>query len=760
MLHRTRSLALTLSLTLAGSLLAAGCGGGGGKDHSHRGDKAPAAVGSGSTTSPGVTPGGPGAPSGNLDPDNDGLTNDQEALFGTNPNDPDTDDDGIIDGRDLAPLFGASTYGPFESMYPAGAVHTRAEYRVAGLYGKSKVEKWAFGWSTTYTGTKATRSSDITEQKLVADLASRSQNSDFVPVDAAPKGSLTTFDTSKYQKTVLYSRYTIEYDLKSNQYDVGFRNRLPVAIKDSTNRPFASRTLPVRVEDQAATIVVQFSVQKGADKYKDDASGYTVPALTFQLFDGKDLPKAKLITDDVAVGAALNEFAYECRIPVPSVQGAAREWTLVVTPCWIAKTGAAPVVMSAADAGNLKIGAVARDQDLARGANDLQRVVAILSDVRGLTEDLRGLAGRSSFQSATTQHKTIIQKAKTPAGALQWTRTVATATASIAKVGIGVLVRTAEHTTYSTTGDLASLMPADEAVRYAAILEHLQRVENASMAVIHGLTAVVSAQNGDVVRATLYGARSLTEAFLVVGDAEILRAGAAAAAFATDAYEAFQAFRRGDSLTGALYVVKASVSLISAFDSKFGGAASAALSAGTSGVAAYNAFKQGDTVLGIVNTARGAGALARYFFRDSSVAGIPAGSVITVALGLVDVGYNVYLATQQKDPILKQRYIEDAVASALDTAIMLIPTVGPVIEAVWQLAWTAITLIFPDLAKYRMFRSPGAFLTFVGTVFFTNEIPSAYAEEAYEQAAKKIISKVEGFQNAGEYAAIIFPTTT
>ena len=36
------------------------------------------------------------------DPDNDGLSNAQEALLGTDPDDPDTDDDGLDDGAKSA----------------------------------------------------------------------------------------------------------------------------------------------------------------------------------------------------------------------------------------------------------------------------------------------------------------------------------------------------------------------------------------------------------------------------------------------------------------------------------------------------------------------------------------------------------------------------------------------------------------------------------------------------------------------------------
>ena len=125
MFARSKHLALTVGLTASLASLVAGCGGGGG-NRAH--DRASAAVTSGTGTGllpPGFT-GAAATPAGSLDPDNDGLTNDEEKLFGTDPNNPDTDGDGIMDGRDLAPLFGAAGYGPFESQYPRGAVATSA----------------------------------------------------------------------------------------------------------------------------------------------------------------------------------------------------------------------------------------------------------------------------------------------------------------------------------------------------------------------------------------------------------------------------------------------------------------------------------------------------------------------------------------------------------------------------------------------------------------------------------------------------------
>jgi hypothetical protein len=761
MFGRSSRLAQTGLLVLLAAVT--GCGAGAGKKK----DKGQATTAGVSSAAPnqGFLPpgfqGGSAQTTGQVDTDNDGLTDDQELFFGTDPRNPDTDGDGIIDGRDLAPLYGAGAYGPFETQYPRGAVATSQEYRVCGMYGRSKVEKWAFGWNTTYTGTKATRSSDIQKAQVLKDMADKTAQSDYVVVGADEKGPLSTFDTHEYKKTVVYSRYTIDYDFKSQQYDVAFRNRIATSLRDGKQATFATRNFPVHVEaGHDSTVIVQFSIDKGADRYSETPTAYTIPAVTYQVFAGTDLMGSALVLDDVATAATLNPDAYEVRLPLPALKGTGgADWTVVLTPVWVSKSGQAAASVEAIDAGNLRIGAVAHDMGLVKAADSMQRVTAVFQDLRSTATDLRKAAAAASFAQATTQTKTVIQKAKTQTG-LEFTLSLVRSTAALAKTGVGLLIQTGEHTTFSKSGDLLSLLTPDEARRYQAFVDTLLKVENASMAVVHGYQAVVAIQQGDTIRAVLYGARSATEAFLLIGDSEIVRAGAAAAAFASDAYDALQAFRGGDNLRGGLYVLRASASLISAFDSKLGGAASAILSAGTNGIAAYNAFKQGDTVLGLVNVAHGTGALARYFFANDSIAGLPVGSVITAALGVVDVGYNVYLATQTHDPILRQRYVEDAVAAALDTAIMLIPTVGPVIEAVWQIGYTALTMIFPDLAKYRMFRSPGAFLTFVGQVFFTNEIPSAYAEDAFNEAADALAKKVDALQQNGEFAWVVWPTTT
>src|SRR5690606_10680779 len=151
--------------------------------------------------------------------------------------------------------------------------------------------------------------------------------------------------TYKYEKTVVYSRYTINYDFKSQQYDVAFRNRIPATLRDDQQAPFATRNFPVRVEGgRESTVILQFSVDAGADIYSETATSYTVPAVTYQVLDGTgDLMSAGLVRDDVAVGAALHKNAYEVRLPIPTFNGTGtREWTVVVTPVWVSKSGSQP----------------------------------------------------------------------------------------------------------------------------------------------------------------------------------------------------------------------------------------------------------------------------------------------------------------------------------------------------------------------------------------------------------------------------------
>lgn len=755
---------ILLLSSLAVALVLGGCNDGAYKDRSTA-----AGVGSSTASASPSAAGGAfladlkagidGAPAGRIDTDQDGLSDVEEHALGTDPNLPDTDLDGILDGRDLAPTFGAAAYGGFDARFPTGAVEVNQEYRVAGLFGRSKVEKWAFGWRTTYEGERSTRTSVIEPQKVLKDLQDRAAQSDFEALDVTPQGSLSAFDSYEYKKTVVYSRYTLTYDFKSQPMDVRFRNKRATTLRDPSGAAFANKVFPVKVQGgMRSTLVVQFAVDAPADRYQDTAAGYVSPALSFQVFDGADFVRSQVILDDVATGSPLNKHAYEARLLLPTPQGrGTHDWTVIVTPVWIAKQGAADPTITALDGGNLRVGALAHELDVARAQSDAKRLIAIVGSTQDLGADLRAEAAGVVFRDPKTQTKTVIQR-QGSGSALRFSLTVATSVAAIARTGIGTLVQINEYSKVTSAESLTRLMSPEHQQRYGPIVETLTRVENASMAVIHATQAVLLFKNGgDTIRATLYAARGATEAFRAMGDTEFIRVGASAVAFASDLYDATQAFKAGDHLRGGLYVVRTGVDVLQAFGGNAGAIANAGLGAATYGIAAYQSFQRGDVALGLVNVARGTGSLSRYFFQGQNVGGIPAGQVIGAALGIVDAGYNVFKATQTQDPIRRQMYVEDAVAAALDAGVFLIPTVGPIVSGVWQVGYMALSLIFPQVAKYRFLRSPGAFLTFVGQTLFTNSIPSIYADEAYEGAVQALSATLDDLQNQGEAVTAVYP---
>lgn len=727
---------------------------------------------SSSTAGSGATSGNPnfvaslragidGDPAGRVDTDGDGLSDVEENFLGTDPNLPDTDGDGILDGRDLAPTFGSTAYGGFDGQYPTGAVEVNQEYRVAGMFGRSKVEKWAFGWRTTYEGDRSTRSSEIEPAKVLGDLRDRSAQSDFEPLEVTPQGTLTTFDDHEYKKSVVYSRYTITYDFKSQPYDVRFRNKRATTLRDPSGRAFSNKVLPVKVQGgMRSTLVVQFAIDPAADRYDDTQTSYVTPALTFQVFDGTDFVRSEVVLDDVATATPLNKHAYEARILLPTPTGAAgRDWNVIVTPVWISKQGAADPEITAIDGGNLRVGALSHELDVARAQDASKRLIAIVGSTQDLGSDMQRAAAGVTFRDPKVQSKTVIQR-QGRGSAASYTLTVARSVAAMAQVGIGTLVQIEEISKVTTAGRLNDLLSLDDQQRLGKITETFTRVESASMAVIHATQAILMFQsaNSDTIRATLYTARAAGEAFRAMGDTEFIRIGASALAAASDLYDAYTSFRAGDYMRGGMYIVRTGADVLNAFgNARAAQGAVSAVGAATYGIAAVKSFQQGDVAMGLVNVARGTGSLSRFFFHGQSVGGIPAGQVIGAALGIVDAGLNVYRASQTKDPIRRQMYVEDAVAAALDAGVFLIPTVGPIVSGVWQVGYMALSLIFPDVAKYRFLRSPGAFLTFVGQTLFTNSIPSVYADEAYDEAVQALSAKLDDLQTQGEAVTAIYP---
>lgn len=107
---------------------------------------------------------------------------------------------------------------------------------------------------------------------------------------------------------------------------------------------------------------------------------------------------------------------------------------------------------------------------------------------------------------------------------------------------------------------------------------------------------------------------------------------------------------------------------------------------------------------------------------------------LAVAIGAVEVSYDIYKLSQANDPIEQAAYTEKIGADIIDTELSVGAVFSPHI-LVFQVTWTVeaeiYSWIFGEDFAYTVAQSPGKALVFLGQYFFTETIPSVMAEEAY-----------------------------
>jgi hypothetical protein len=181
------------------------------------------------------------------------------------------------------------------------------------------------------------------------------------------------------------------------------------------------------------------------------------------------------------------------------------------------------------------------------------------------------------------------------------------------------------------------------------------------------------------------------------------------------------------------------------------GVATGIISIATNGYEAWKAVKNGETADIIyysaktgLGAAQTASSLAQISQRTLGYAG-KAGRFaklttdkfavgLAVAIGVVEVSYDIYKLSSTNDPITKASYTEKIGADIIDTEISVGAVFSPHI-LVFQVTWTVeaeiYSWIFGEDFAYTIAKSPGKALVFLGTYFFTNAIPSDMAQTAY-----------------------------
>jgi hypothetical protein len=131
-------------------------------------------------------------------------------------------------------------------------------------------------------------------------------------------------------------------------------------------------------------------------------------------------------------------------------------------------------------------------------------------------------------------------------------------------------------------------------------------------------------------------------------------------------------------------------------------------------------------------------------------------AALTAAIGTVEVGMNLYEASQTTDPIARLSCYEGAVAATFDTGIGIVACIYPpaaVIDPTWKLTVAVFSYFAPDELAQDVCSSPGSAFTFIWEYFATDEIPSQIAEAALEYATGEACKSVNE-RNAAGYPTI------
>jgi len=713
------------------------------------------------------------------DTDRDGLS-DLDELMGlnrkpTNPLLSDTDGDGVIDGLDLSPTELWSP--PWKATFEPGLIRFTQRFHALGVHGMSATI-WTYDvdadscvYLSDHTA-DATRSSNESIDDVLATINHvlvEGGETNFTATGAEDLGreSWGTATTS-YGNCDFWSprQYRFEYIHDSHASNVDFMNTVEVPIRDDAGDLFyhASLDIPIRLAKPQA-VILQFSIRPEADRGGETGDGATVvPAIVYSLFRGTDFLATPPFYQNLAVGAAIDEHAYEFQLRIPTDVATAENTTLVgaqptstlsITPVWLTSNGLS-ISKAALNSTDVTVAAsVARVQE---GAELV--VVRLALDMRALEDglpdstpelttgfhDYNGFSVyvyrmRDAFDPGAPASADAIyilgdsqEEIASFQDAITWAPEDAWVRKSADGFGLALkvfkLIRQGISISSQLTGNiLAPILNVPSGAieemtfgRSAFTATKLTNIETDQPYYVIGETAMETVKlrvshpeipgleltEVRVIEREIRGeiVDDLDDSRLLTGVkyAQLrtaLRGAAVGATIVIFGGQAILAFREGDVVKGTVYAL--------------------------AGATAVFGVLKSDTVLA-----------ERLFEARSVTAGVKIrlGVVAAIAVGGILASYEVFQAGQTDNPIERLSHYESAGSIVVDTFIAVVPLYGAAAMLGWQLGLTiavgaeALLGIMPDPLAVKIVSTPGSTVTFLFEYVFGSEIPSDVAEDA------------------------------
>ncbi len=713
------------------------------------------------------------------DTDRDGLS-DLDELAGlnrrpTNPDLSDTDGDGLIDGLDLSPteLWNLG----WKTTFEPGVVRFTQRFNALGVQGLF-AQIWTYNvvddacyFLSDHTS-DATRSSNESSSDVLGMLnrvlVDGGETNYTALVATNPEEESFGVAEYDYGACDFWSprQYRIGYIHDSHTSDVDFVNTAEVAIRDDAGELFyhASMDIPIRLS-KPQSIVVQFAIDPAADRGEETSDGTTVvPAIVYSLFTGADFFEAPPFYRNLAVGAAIDDHAYEFQLRIP--EGVARAEnvaevdgvpmaTLTLMPMWLT-TGGSTAARSALNATYLATAsAVSRIQEqgdliIARLATDMDSLEAVLPDSSAdLTTGFQSFGSFSAYVyrmgdafdiEAPSAADVVYLTGDSPeeiasfqdtidwAPEAAWVRKSQDGFGTVLKVfkmirqGISISSQLTANILVPVLNVPSGAMEEMSFGRSLFTVTKLTNVETDRPYYVVGETTVETVKlrvphpeipglaltEVRVVEREIRGeiVDDLADSRLLTGVKyshlrSALRGAALGATLVIFGSQAVLAFRDGDIVKGAVYVL--------------------------AGATAVFGVVRSDAVF-----------VERLFEARAVTAGVKirVGVVAAIAVGGILASHEVFQAGQTDNPIERLSHYESAGTIVVDTIIAVVPLYGAAAMLGWQLGLTitvgadALFGILPNTLALKIVSTPGTAVTFLFEYVFGSEIPSDVAQDA------------------------------
>lgn len=639
----------------------------------------------------------------NPDSDNDLVPDNNELLYGSDPQNADTDGDEIIDGKEISSLIDP-VEPTWNELQKVGMVRIEQPTLFYGLDGWVDVYEKYYSWSRplgylkkiAYHEDQGTKKSQMDNTKFTAALdkvfeqdkiscykLENKTGMDFAVADSELWHDFISDASTTYPAGWLKPKeYRFFYDYLSDFQLAYLKNDEEIKYP-SADSFFKYLLYPMQIyQNKEQSIAVQFEDSAVYNTMYDNGDrDYKLPAVMYTIYNNNnfndDTGNQTLIKDQIAVMGINEQNIFEFQIKLPADKATLTSGYLKITPVWIIKKNS-QVDYEPIDLSGWDVKGLTRDIVWEKNDNSSTNIAVEYSSFEGLNNSLWTPSSWDSYTSSANYH----------------TRTDQTA----------VITRDPN---------------APENERYHALEMSIQattyvdKVYGTASNVYNVIETVVIKSN-KVKELTNLPSDHWSRQTRYQGPIGIFAAIQGAASVATNGQQAWTAYKNGERFEMAYYTTKGAIGVVNT---------------------TANVVKVTENTVGYAGKA---GRLAKLTTKKAGVA-------IAVVTGAVQASYDIYKYNTTNDNILKSAYAESIAADVIDTGISVAAVFSPhtlAVQATWMIEIEIYGLIFGEDFAYKVAKSPGSAVVFLAEYIFTGEVPSQLAGPAYEDARDLLIDRI------------------